>query len=166
MPLSDDVAARKTRRGMAVPRGGREASKLAACVLEVLAGLRTPTEAAQALGVAVTRYYHLENRAVQGLVAACEPRPLGRVVTAASQLSQLQRAHQRLQRDHARQQALLRTAQRALGLTPPPAPDKRLAKRGRKRRPSARALTVVAQLQAEAPGTAPAPVAEETVAAR
>ena len=45
-PQGDGVAGKNRRCGMAVPQQGREASRLAACVLEVLAGLRTPAEAA------------------------------------------------------------------------------------------------------------------------
>jgi len=59
---------------------GREARRLATLILEVLAGGRTPTEAAQALEISVPRYYQLEGRALRGLVAACEPRPRGRQV--------------------------------------------------------------------------------------
>jgi hypothetical protein len=157
----------KTRAGgpAAVVSGSSLAKRTAAAILEVLAGVRSPAEAAQALGLAVPKYYHLENRALQGLVTACEPRRLGRVVTPASQLVQLQRAHERLQRDHARQQALLRAAQRALGLPPPPPPAKHPAKR--KRRPSARALMAAARLQADgaaADGVPARDVAPETTA--
>src|SRR5207237_1267514 len=55
----------------------RQARRLAAMVLEVLAGARTPTEAAQALELCVPRYYQLESRALRGLLAACEPAPPG-----------------------------------------------------------------------------------------
>jgi hypothetical protein len=140
--------------GAAVVSGSSAAKRTAAAILEVLGGVRTPTQAAQALGLAVPKYYHVENRALQGLVAACEPRHLGRVVTADSQLAKLQRAHERLQRDHARQQALLRAAQRTIGL-PPPAPEKRNADKKRTRRPSARALKAAARLRTEPPAPAP-----------
>jgi hypothetical protein len=46
-------------------------------ILEVLAGLRTPAEAAQSLQISLPRYYVLETRALEGLVAGCEPKPLG-----------------------------------------------------------------------------------------
>jgi len=47
----------------------------AALILEVLAGLRTPGEAAETLGLSLPRYYHLEERAIAGLTAACAPAP-------------------------------------------------------------------------------------------
>ena len=48
----------------------REAKQLAAAILEVLAGARTPTEAALALNLSVPRYYQLETQALRGLVHA------------------------------------------------------------------------------------------------
>jgi hypothetical protein len=58
---------------------GREASRparqLAAGILEVLAGVRSPLQAAQALGLSLPRYYQVESRALRGLLEACEPRP-------------------------------------------------------------------------------------------
>src|SRR6516164_6368790 len=55
-----------------------EAKRLAAAVLEVLAGTRGPSEAAAALSISLPRYYQLEGRALEGLLAACEPRRGGR----------------------------------------------------------------------------------------
>src|SRR6516225_7366206 len=135
MPLSDDVAARKTRRGMAVPRGGREASKLAACVLEVLAGLRTPAQAAQELGVSLPRYYQLEQRALQGLVAGCAPVRRGRAVSPEGENARLRRDNERLTRECQRQQALVRLARQAAGLANPVAkPGQASEPRSTKRR--------------------------------
>jgi hypothetical protein len=57
----------------------REARRLAAAILEVLAGVRTPAQAATAVGLSLPRYYQVEGRALQGLLAACEARPRGRV---------------------------------------------------------------------------------------
>ena len=42
----------------------REAQRFAAAILEVLAGVRTPTDAAAALGISVPRYYLWEQRAL------------------------------------------------------------------------------------------------------
>ena len=51
-------------------------SKRAAMILEVLAGVRTPTQAAQDLGVTPSRYYLLEDMAAAALeVIACELQP-------------------------------------------------------------------------------------------
>jgi hypothetical protein len=50
--------------------GSREARRLAAAVLEVLAGVRSPSDAARVLGLSLARYYQLEQRALAGLVTA------------------------------------------------------------------------------------------------
>jgi hypothetical protein len=132
-----------------------DARRLAAAILEVLAGVRTPTEAAQQLAISLTRYYIDEGRALQGLVAACEPRPRGRVRTPETELVTVRRECEQLRRQCARQQALVRVTQRSVGLvpTPPPAakPDRAGAKKRRPRKPTARALKAVAVLQEEAP---------------
>ena len=134
------------------------ARRQAAAILEVLAGARTPAEAAQALSVSLPRYYLLEVRALQGMLVACEPRPLGRQQTAASALVTLQRECEQLRRECARQQALVRAAQRTIGLAapaPPTAkPDKKGGKR-RRRRPTARGLRAAACLQSESNDAAP-----------
>jgi hypothetical protein len=134
------------------------ARQRAAAILEVLAGMRTPMAAAEALGVSLPRYYLLEVQALHGMLVACEPRTLGPGPSPASALAALQRECEQLRRDCARQQALVRAAQRTIGL-PPPTPLKPAAngKKRRRRRPMARALRAVARLQpptaAEAPTT-------------
>ena len=140
----------------------REARQQAAAILEVLAGVRTPTEAAQQLAMSLTRYYIIEGRALQGLVAACEPRPQGRVRSPEGELAAWRRQAEQLRRQLARQQALLRVAERALGLNAVPAakPEAKAAaggpKKRRPRKPTARALKAAAVLQEAA---APAPPA-------
>jgi hypothetical protein len=142
-----------------------EAKRLAAAVLEVLAGTRGPTEAAAALEISLARYYQLEGRALAGLVAACEPRRGGRGRRAGNEVFALRQECERLQRECSRQQALVRAAQRSVGLPPPPpAPPPRPAKDGRKRRrrrPKARALKAVAMLREPAAPAAAAPSAEQ-----
>jgi hypothetical protein len=96
-----------------------EAKRRAAVILEVLAGVRTPAGAAAVLGTRLPRYYLWEERAVQGLVAACGPRPQGRIVRPDRQLARLERELALARRDLARHQALARTAQRVLGLPAP-----------------------------------------------
>jgi hypothetical protein len=138
------------------------ARQQAAAILEVLAGLRTPTQAAQALGLSVPRYYVLEARAVQGILLACEPRRLGGQATAESALAALRRECEQLRRDCARQQALVRAAQRTIGLTAPPPvrpPATKDGKKRRPRRPVARALRAVARLQSEEAAATPLPPA-------
>jgi len=140
-----------------------EAKRLAAAVLEVLAGTRGPAEAAAALAISLPRYYQLEGRALTGLLAACEPRRGGRG-RGGNELMTLRRECERLQRECARQQALVRAAQRSVGLAPPPPPPApRTTEGGRKRRrrrPKARALKVVAMLRPPAGSAAPAAAAD------
>jgi hypothetical protein len=137
----------------------RDARRVAAAVLEVLAGTRTPAEAASALAVSLPRYYQVEGQALRGLVAACEPKPRGRQADLGRELAELRRDNERLRREAARQQALARAAQRAIGLAPPPAPARPGGKKPRRRR-LARGLSAAARLQAEAadpPTAGPAP---------
>jgi hypothetical protein len=138
----------------------RQARQRAAVLLEVLAGARTPAQAAQALGLSLPRYYQLEAAALRGLVEACQTRPKGRAPSAEGQLAALRKQVQRLERDLARQQGLVRLTQRAVGLPPPPAPPARPKPgqgKGRKpRRPVARALRVAARLRATPEAEPPA----------
>jgi len=132
----------------------REAQRFAAGILEVLAGVRTPTDAAAAMGISVPQYYLWERRALEGLVVACQRRGEGRIVSSRCQIRALEKEVGRLKQDCARQQALVRAAQRTIGLAPPPTPKsatkpdgKAVGKRARKRRPTVRALKAVAALR-------------------
>src|SRR5262245_28240101 len=100
-------AGKKRRAGAQVPAGDAspEARRLAAVILEVLAGLRGPTEAAQAAGVSVPRYYAAEARALQGLLRGCEPGAPGRQPGGTAELHKARQECQRLQRQCDRQQA-------------------------------------------------------------
>jgi hypothetical protein len=151
-----------------------DARRVATVILEVLAGVRTPTEAAAAVSLSVPRYYLWEQRALEGLVRACEPRPKGKAASERHQIAVLEKEVARLRQDCARQQALVRASQRTIGLAAPgPSATKPAAKPGgkattgtgapacgsrsaagavagkakRKRRPVARALKAVAALQ-------------------
>jgi hypothetical protein len=143
----------------------RDAQRVAAAILEVLAGVRTPTEAAAAVGLSVPRYYLWEQRALEGLVRACESRPKGQVMSQRHQIAVLEKDVARLRQDCARQQALVRASQRTIGLAacgqpaakPAAKPSgKAAAKTGqavagkakRKRRPVARALIAATALHA------------------
>jgi hypothetical protein len=125
---------------------GVEAKRLAAAILEVLAGARTPTEAATVLGLSVPRYYQVEAQALRGLLEACERKPRGRVRLEKTEVETLRKENQRLQRDLTRHQSLARAAQRAVGLSPPAPVANKAGKKPRKRR-VARALSVAARLQ-------------------
>jgi hypothetical protein len=150
-----------TATGSGGPNIGLEARRAAALILEVLAGVRTPAGAATALGIRLPRYYLLEQRAIQGLIAACQPRPVGRTVSTDRQLARLQRELAVSQRELARHQALARTTQRALGLAPPATPCSTAASKAqqassaskrRRRKPCVRALRAARLLQSNTPG--------------
>jgi hypothetical protein len=135
---------------------GVEAKRLAAAILEVLAGARTPTEAATALGLSVPRYYQVETQALRGLLQACEPKPRGRVRTVETEVKTLSKENQRLQRELTRHQTLARAAQRAVGLSPPAPVVNKAGKKPRRRR-VARALSVAERLKQETIPTAGTP---------
>jgi hypothetical protein len=129
----------------------REARQQAAAILEVLAGVRTPIAAAQQLAISLPRYYAVELRALQAMVVACEPRPKGRIRSPASELAALHRECDQLRRACARQQTLLRAAQRTIGLVPPPSVKPAAGgKKRRQRKPTVRALKAVGVLREEA----------------
>lgn len=144
---------------------GVQAKQLAAAILEVLAGARTPTEAATALDLSAPRYYQLEAQALRGLLAACEPKPKGRVRTVETEVETLRTENQRLQRELTRHQALARAAQRAVGLSPPAqAPVTKTGKKPRKRR-LARALSVAERLKQDTNPTPGSPTTSTSSAA-
>ena len=139
-----------------------EAKRLTAAILEVLAGLRTPGQAAEALGMALPRYYLLESRAVHAIVLACERRSAGHGPSPQSALASLQRECEQLRQELTRQQTLVRAAQRTIGLAAPVNRPERDSKKRRRRRPAVRALKAVARLAEENPepavnGTATGP---------
>ena len=140
--------------------GSANARRLAAAILEVLGGARLPSDAATALGISIPRYYQLESRALNGLLQACEPRPKGRVRSMETELVAAQRQIAVLQRECSRQQALVRLAQRTVGLTAaqPPKPGPK----GRKRRkPTVRALKAAGVINSQTSGEAEAVAAGE-----
>jgi hypothetical protein len=137
-----------------------EANRRAAAILEVLAGERSPSEAAEALEVSLPYFYLLERKALEGLVRACEVQPKGPPPpSAAERLTLVEQQLAAAQRECQRLAALVRVTQRAVGL-PGPAPGRTTGrtaekpsksdgttadgnsrgKRTRRRRPSVRAL--------------------------
>jgi hypothetical protein len=138
----------KDRHTHGVQGGTSEANRLAIVILEVLAGMRTPTDAAQVLGISLVRYYQLEVRALEGFVAALEPRPKGKQVSADTRLKSLEKQLEEAQRHCARQQALVRAAQRSFGVKAAiPTATNRDPRGRKKRRPSVRALRVTRALE-------------------
>jgi hypothetical protein len=154
------VASHRGRPKKVQRSASSEARRRAAAILEVLGGLRLPSDAAAALGVSLPRYYLLEQQALGGLLTACEPRAQGRVTTAESRVSSLERELARLRQECGRHQALLRAAQRTVGLSPPAAPKSPVTgspekgkvgagKRSRRRRPTVRALRAARSLRGD-----------------
>lgn len=153
-------------QGPAVNGGSREARRIAAALLEVLAGERTCAQAAESLGISLSRYYGLEVQALEGFVTALEPRTPGRQPSPERAALQLQEQVAKLERDNARLTALVRSASRAVGLSAPKAPSTSATsatsttKTGKKRRtkkPIARALRAAQRLQSEASAAPAAP---------
>jgi hypothetical protein len=142
--------------GPKVEGGSADARRVAAAILEVLAGARSPSEAAEAVGVSLARYYAVENRALEGLVEACESRGKGRAPSPEKELGTLRREVEKLKVEGARRQALLRAAQRAVGLSLAEPKDPKKGKR--RRRPVVRALKAVAVLRS---GPSPSEASKE-----
>ena len=184
-PAISRAGAKQRSRGPAPLVGSEPARRQAAAILEVLAGVRRPSEAAQALSTSLPRYYQLERRALVGLLKACEPAPRGPRVDLSRQLAALERENRRLKRECDRQQALVRMAERGLGLPPPASvvkgnamkgtttksastaasgESKGAAKKRRARRASVRALTMIRSLAAEIGESSPSPSSEVAVA--
>jgi hypothetical protein len=149
----------KTARVTSSNGPSQEARRTAAAILEVLGGMRTPSEAAEALSISVPRYYALEQRAVASLVAGCEPHLRGPVKSPQQQIAELEREVQRLRRQCDRQRALARAVQRTVGLPMPadsvptgkdranrPSPSP-TGKKRRTRRPTVRALKAAQALR-------------------
>jgi hypothetical protein len=158
--------ARRPRNSVPLlPEANKDAKRMAAVILEVWAGMRTPLQAAEALGLSLPRYYQIEANGLHGLVAGIAPK--GRQANPAREATALKRDNERLRRELSRQQAFVRLTQRSLGVASPPA--KSATGRGRRRKPVVRALTLAARLQPEsavesaamAAGSVPAEAARE-----
>jgi hypothetical protein len=148
--------ARGVRPGPPLQANSSETKRLATAILEVLAGVRTPADAAKTLEISLPRYYLLEQRALAGLLEACEPRTKGRQPSVERETVRLQRELASCQRECARQQALVRAAQRAVGLAapqPPKATLKNGVKKSRRRRPTARALRAARAIEVNSSAT-------------
>lgn len=144
-----------------------EAQRLAAAILECLAGVRSPPSAAEWLGISLPRYYQLEARALEGLVEALSPRPKGKQPSLELRIQQLEKQLESAERACARQEALVRVTQRSLGLaalTKPAKPKSpptvtKTGKSRKSRRPMVRALKAAQALRAQADSAAGNPEA-------
>jgi hypothetical protein len=154
------------RKQHAVQGGSSEANRIVVAILEVLAGMRSPAEAAAALKISLVRYYLLETRALEGMVAACEPKPLGKQPSPQTRIASLEKELQQAHRECARQQALARVAQRSVGLSAKDgqkgkASSKRDSKGRKKRRPTVRALKAANTLRRKIAAAEAAAVQQE-----
>jgi hypothetical protein len=137
-----------------------EAKRVCAVLLEVLGGVRTPTEAAGVLGVSVPRYYALEARALGGFLKACRRQKKGRRRSAESELGHMKLELERASRECDRLAALLRTSQRALGISPRPKEPRAEPGKRKRKRPQVRALRAARSLK-DTPGEIPLAVKSE-----
>lgn len=136
--------------------GSAESKKHAAVILEVLSGTTTTLDASRSLEITLARYYQLESRALQGILTALEPKKRGKLSDPSHEMDRLHRDNERLRREVTRLQALLRAAQRAIGVSIPKTPDKSKLDGKRKRRPTARALRAVEALRTGQDSATPA----------
>jgi hypothetical protein len=136
-------------------RRSRDAKKTATAVLEVMGGMRSPSEAAEALGISLVQYYKVELQALEGLLAACEPKPKGPHPSPEKESERMKAEVRRLEREVSRHQTLARMAQRTIGL-PDSKPKKPEIGKRKPRTPTVRAMKVVENLRdktAETPVT-------------
>jgi len=148
-------------KGPSIAKCTSDAKRVAAAILEVMGGLRLPSDAATALSISLPRYYQLETRAINGLIRACEPKPKGRVRSAESELASALKQIASLKHECSRQQALVRLAQRSVGLTTPQPPKPGPKGQRKRRQPTVRALKVLEVLKSQPSGEAEAASAGE-----
>lgn len=143
--------------------GSELARRQAAILLESLSGACGPLEAANTMGVALVRYYQLEARALQAVVKALEPRPRGRQVSEARMRAQGEAERRRLERELHRYQALYRTAQKTLGISPKPAAgaEEKGGRKKRRMRKVTRGERLAQGLRVAAPSAVEPPAAPE-----
>jgi hypothetical protein len=138
------MAGKKT--GVTTLRGSKRARQIAVAVLEALSGAVGTTEAAEKLGVSLSRYYQLEARALRGMLEAVEPRSRGPRKTPEGELKVLRTEKKQLERELRRHQSLLRAAHRSVGL--PGRGPKRASSKGRVRaKRGSRGTTVLQTLR-------------------
>jgi hypothetical protein len=130
-------------------QASERARQLGIGILQVFSGLRTPGEASEALGISVNRYYQLEAKGVVGMLAALEPAPRGRRRNPDQELERLRREKEKAEREATRNLALLRAAQKAVGLVPV---KKEEGEKKRQRRPRVRARALIDAIGEAAPG--------------
>jgi len=134
--------------GVLTGEGTEDARKKAALILEVLAGVKRPSDASQVLGATLQAYYAWEAKALQAFVKALEPHGRGPRRRPDTVIAELAREKKRLEQELARKGSFIRMAERAMGFGPLGRPKPDLQKNGRrKRRPDVRAVRAVALLR-------------------
>lgn len=128
---------------------------MAAAILEVMGGARSASGACEELGISAMKYYALEDRALQGMVAALEPRSRGRrAVSPQDAALKAERERELMRRELGRAQALLRLVRKSVKLN-----DPREGKKGRRghHKPAAPPQALLERLRAPkaAAGAAP-----------
>jgi len=143
------TGAKESKKARRQASFSNDARRCAAIILEVLAGSLKPVDAATALGVCLNRYYQLEDRALGGFVAACEPVPHGRSRSPQKEVDLLKKKCEHLEQESNRFQALARAAQKTVGLN-----MERLSRmdnngngKKRRRRPAVRALKAAEKIR-------------------
>ncbi len=144
---------RYKKTGAKTLRGSPHARKAVAAILEALSGEISTGEAAELIGVTLSRYYQLESRALTGMLQAMEPKKRGFQKTPQHEISGLRAEKQVLEKELRRHQSLLRAANRSLGFSR--AGRKKAAAKKSARKRAARGKTVLKTLResvAEAEG--------------
>jgi hypothetical protein len=140
------------RKGNGAPlNGSKRAKQIAVAVLEALSGELSTTEAASQLGISMSRYYQLEARALKGLLQAVEPRARGPQKTPEREIAVLKADKKQLEKELRRHQALLRAAQRSVGL-PGRASQRASSKKPVRKKRGTRGQTVLQTLRRDVDG--------------
>ena len=138
--------AKSKQSGPSTLKGSKPAKRAMVAILEALAGTCGTSEAAERLQISLSRYYQLETRALQGMMAALEPRQRGPRKTPDGEIRALKAEQKVLERELRQARSLLRAASRSVGIKPV---AKRSAsrKKGARRRRGSRGAVVLRTLK-------------------
>ncbi|MDA1195943.1 MAG: hypothetical protein O2894_12260 [Planctomycetota bacterium] len=139
------MAGKAKPAGITSLAGSGSARKSVVIILEALSGEIGTSQAAEVLGVSLSRYYQLEVRALQGMLKALEPRKRGMQKTPQREIVGLKAQKQQLEKDLRRHQSLLRAANRSLGLSSARRP--KASSKGRSAKRGVRGKTVLETLR-------------------
>ena len=122
------------KTGASTLKGGRKSRQQVAVILEALSGESGVTEASEKLGISLSRYYQLETKALEGMLAALEPRGKGPQRTPEREIKALVAEKKALEKELRRHQTLLRAAHRTVGFPTRRTSGGSSTKRGRVKR--------------------------------